>query len=38
MRKTAIDMDFLNEFTSELIKDDIDITNKIKEKIGERIC
>ena len=38
LRKTAIDMDFLNEFTSELIKDDIDITNKIKEKIGERIC
>lgn len=32
LRKTAIDMDFLNEFTSELIKDDIDITNKIKEK------
>lgn len=38
LRKTAIDMDFLNEFTSELIKDDRDITNKIKEKIGERIC
>ena len=32
LRKTAIDMDFINEFTSELIKDDIDITNKIKEK------
>lgn len=38
LRKPAVDVDFLNEFTSELIKDDMDITNKIKEKIGEKIC
>lgn len=38
LRKATIDGDFFNEFTSELIKADIDIINKIKEKIGERIC
>ena len=36
LRKATIDVDFLNEFTSELIKDDMGIINKIKEKIGEK--
>ena len=38
LRKSSIDVGFINEFISELIKEDMEMVNIIKDKIGEKIC